>query len=249
MLELNIIYNEDCLGDKSLGTGMWRIPDKSIDMILCDLPYGTTACKWDTVIPFEPLWTHYERVIKENGLIVLFGSQPFTSQLINSNLKLFKYEIIWDKVKPSSGVLAKKQPLKSHENICVFYKKQPTYNPQMEVGTQWHRGGNRRKSAFTGETEIFDKAYSDKTNLKYPKSIKIISNADNTKRLHPTQKPVPLIEYLISTFTNEGNIVLDNCMGSGSTAVACINTQRNYIGFELDEEYHRLAVERIQNHY
>lgn len=241
-LEINKVYHMDCLD------GMKLIKDKSIDMILCDLPYGTTKCKWDIIIPFKPLWEQYERIIKDNGAIILFGSQPFTSLLINSNIKLFKYEIIWDKVKPSSGLLAKKQPLKSHENICIFYKKQPTYNPQMEIGTQWHRGGNKRKSAFTGETEIYDKAKSDETNLKYPKSIKTISNADNTKRLHPTQKPIELIEWLIKTYSNEGDLILDNCMGSGTTAIACINTNRNYIGFEKEKEYIDMIENRIAEH-
>lgn len=215
-------------------------------MILCDLPYGSTACPWDIIISFDKLWEQYSRIIKTNGAIVLFGSQPFTSKLICSNLNLFKYEIIWDKVNCSSGILAKKRPLKSHENILVFYKKQPVYNPQMTEGVQWHRAGNTHKSAsIYGEQKSLPRQTSDKTNLKYPKSILTISNANNTNRVHPTQKPVALLEWLIKTYTNEGMTVLDNCMGSGSTGVACANTNRNFIGMELDENYFEIAKERI----
>ena len=229
---------------------MQNIPNNSVDMILCDLPYGTTACKWDVVIPFGLLWEQYERIIKENGTIVLFGSEPFTSLLISSNLKMFKYDIVWDKVNCSSGVLAKKRPLKSHENICVFYKNQPTYNPQMSVGTKWNRGGKkeRKLAGFFGQEGklVERKGGSDTTDLKYPKSILTVSNADNTKRVHPTQKPIKLLEWLIKTYTNEGDTVLDNCMGSGSTGVACINTNRNFIGIELDENYFNIAKNRIE---
>lgn len=250
MLELNKIYNEDCLGNEELGTGMWRIPDKSIDMILCDLPYSKTVLKWDTIIPFNPLWEHYERIIKDNGVIVLFSSQPFTSALVMSNPKLFKYEIIWDKVNISNPMLAKKQVLKSHENILVFYKKQPTYNPQMSEGKMWKRGGNEAKNSeakFMG-IKIKRECVDDKTNLKYPKSIITFSNANRTNVLHPTQKPVELCEWLIKTFTNKEEIVLDNCMGSGTTAIACINTNRRYIGFEIEKEYYDLAIDRINKH-
>lgn len=242
MIELNKIYNEDCL------QGMKKIPDGSVDMILCDLPYGTTACKWDTIIPFKPLWEQYERVIKDNGAIVLTGKQPFTSQLVISNPKLFRYEIIWDKVCASNPMLAKKQPLKSHENICVFYKKQPTYNPQMTEGVVWNRGGSGAKlskhNAF--DINIKRECKSDKTNLKYPKTIWVESNSNRTNRLHPTQKPVNLLERLIKTYTNEGEVVLDNCMGSGSTGVACINTNMKFIGIELDKNYFEIAKNRIE---
>ena len=243
MIELNKIYNEDCL------EGMKRIPDKSVDMILCDLPYGTTACKWDTIIPFEPLWEQYERVIKDNGAIVLTASQPFTSALVMSNPNMFKYSLVWDKVATASGVLAKKQPLKSHEDVNVFYKKQPKYNPQMVEGKQWARGGKVRSTPkIYGEKKEIGLPTSDKTNMKYPKSVLTISNANRLGRIHPTQKPVALFEYLIRTYTNENETVLDNCMGSGTTAIACLNTNRNYIGFELDENYHTVAKERIANH-
>lgn len=230
---------------------MKEIPDKSVDMILCDLPYGTTACKWDIVIPFDKLWEQYNRVIKDNGAIVLFGSEPFTSLLITSNIKTFRYDIVWDKVNCSSGILAKKRPLKSHENIVIFYKNQPTYNPQMTVGTKWHRCGksNLKVAAVYGDEQktVKRKMLSDTTELKYPKSILTVSNADNTKRVHPTQKPTELLEWLIKTYTNEGEIVLDNCMGSGSTGVACVNTNRNFIGIELDEKYFEVAKARVEN--
>jgi DNA modification methylase len=235
------LYHGDCL------ELMQKIPDKSIDMILCDLPYGTTACKWDVIIPFEPLWKEYKRIIKDNGGIVLFGSQPFTSLLVTSNLKLFKYEIIWDKVATTSGALATKQPIKKHENILVFYKKQPTYNPQMEEGTQWSRAGKNRKTpAIYSEIKEMGKPQSDTTNLKYPKSIKVISNANRLNRLHPTQKPVTLCEHLIKTYTNESETVLDNCMGSGTTGVAAINTGRFFIGIEKDDKYFEIAKKRIE---
>jgi site-specific DNA-methyltransferase (adenine-specific) len=238
---LNRVIQGDCL------EVMRDIPDGSVDMILCDLPYGTTACKWDAIIPFEPLWEQYERIIKDNGAIVLTASQPFASALLMSNHKLFKYELIWDKVGTSSGVLAKKRPLKSHENILVFYKQQPTYNPQMREGIRWHRGGKMRKTpAFYGESKEIGKPFSDRTNLKYPKSIITVSNANRTHNIHPTQKPVPLFEYLIRTYTKEGEIVLDNCIGSGTTAVAAINTNRQFIGIEREPEYVEIANNRIE---
>ncbi len=252
MIELNRIYNEDCL------EGMKRIPDKSIDMILCDLPYGTTACKWDTIIPFEPLWEQYNRIIKDNGAIVLFGSQPFTSELIHSNLKLFRYEWIWEKHKPSNFALAKRQPMKYHENILVFYKKQPLYNPQM-IKRESERIKQGQEAGYIGQSINHGELNSLKTvsrsfdkydaNLKLPSSIlKINAVQSNSKEKvnHPTQKPVALFEYLIKTYTNEGETVLDNCIGSGTTAIACINTNRNFIGFELDKYYYEIANERIR---
>lgn len=229
---------------------MKDIPDKSIDMILCDLPYGTTTCKWDEIIPFEALWEAYERIIKDNGAIILFSSQPFTSKLIMSNLKMFKEEIIWNKVSISSGILAKKRHLKNHENIIIFYKKQPAYNPQMYTGEQWSRGGVKKKPRYLNKGELIEteeKNKGDLSNLKYPKSIITFSNANKNDVIHPTQKPVALLEYLIKTYTNEGETVLDNTMGSGSTGVACVNTNRKFIGIELDENYFNIAKERIQN--
>jgi len=238
MLELNKIYNMDCL------EGMKLIDDKSIDMILCDLPYGTTKCKWDIVIPFEPLWEQYERIIKDNGAIVLFGSQPFTSALVMSNLKLFKYEWIWQKTLATNFMLVKKQPAKKHENILVFYKKQPTYNPQMEIGKPYKDKPRKRTVGIHGNAETIKKAINNE-GTRYPSSVQLFSNGNNGN-VHPTQKPVELCEYLIKTYTNEGETVLDNCMGSGTTAIACINTNRNFIGFEIDKHYCDIANERIQ---
>ena len=239
-MELNRIYNEDCL------VGMKRIPDKSVDMILADLPYGTTACKWDTIIPFEPLWEQYERVIKDNGAIVLTASQPFTSALVMSNPKLFKYEWVWDKVKPSTGLHAKHQPLRQHESVLIFSKRKPPYKPIMT------NANDREETITSSNGEAFGGAkvtrQHDNKGKSYPRSILKLSNANQRGKVHPTQKPVPLMEYLIRTYTNKGETVLDNCMGSGTTAIACINTDRQYIGFELDETYHKLSLERIDNH-
>jgi site-specific DNA-methyltransferase (adenine-specific) len=237
VIELNRIYNEDCL------EGMKRIPDKSIDMILCDLPYGTTACKWDTVIPFEPLWEQYERIIKDNGAIVLTASQPFTTSLISSNIKHFKYCWVWNKKLAGNGILAKIQPLKIHEDIVVFGKGKINYFPSMRKGKARYKGGIKDKHGTFSNAES-EKVWSDEY---YPTSILEFSGAGmRTGRTHPTQKPIALFEYLIKTYTNEGETVLDNCMGSGTTAIACINTNRNYIGFELDKHYCDIANERIR---
>lgn len=253
MIELNKIYNEDCL------EGMKNIEDKSIDMILCDLPYGTTKCKWDTMIPLDKLWEQYNRVIKDNGAIVLFGQEPFSSNLRLSNEKLYKYDWIWEKSNPSNIGNANKQPLKYHEFIHVFYKKQCIYNKQM-IPRESPRMKQAHKSNYvfhnsTAETmnldyiEIDSKKYD--ANFKNPSSIlKIPSLRPNSKEFvkHPTQKPISLCEYMIKTYTNENETVLDNCIGSGSTAIACINTNRNYIGFEMDNTYFNLANKRIEEH-
>ena len=235
---------------------MKDIPNGSIDMILCDLPYGTTACKWDEIIPFEPLWEQYERIIKDDGAIVLTASQPFTTALIMSNIENFKYEWIWEKSNPSNIALANKQPMKYHENVCVFYKKQPTYNKQMipRVSTrisESHKSNyvfTNRGSEQTslGEISVDSRKYD--ANWKNPSSVlKVNSLRPNSKEKvkHPTQKPVALFEYLIKTYTNEGETVLDNCMGSGTTGVACKNLNRNFIGMELDKEYFEIAKKRI----
>ncbi len=223
---------------------MKDIPDKSIDMILCDLPYGTTACKWDSIIPFEPLWEQYERVIKDNGAIVLTAAQPFTSALVMSNPKMFKYCWVWEKSRSSSPMLARKQPMRFHEDVCVFYKKQPTYNPKMTKGSKNHASKNGKAVIkIHGDREsVFSANTSD---MKYPRSVQFFKSTDSTRNLHPTQKPVPLMEYLIKTYTNEGETVLDNCMGSGTTGVACVNTNRNFIGIELDDKYFEIAKQRI----
>jgi len=226
----------DCL------EGMKRIPDKSIDMILCDLPYGATDCKWDTIIPFEPLWEQYERIIKDNGAIVLTAQQPFASSLINSNPKLFKYEWIWVKSKPTGHMNAKRMPMRKHESVLVFSKKSPTYHPQGLKKTnkliKRTNHGNYGEGAGKASVQKF---------TGYPNTILNFNNVMK-KQLHPTQKPVELFEYLIKTYTNEGETVLDNCMGSGTTAIACINTNRNYIGFELNKEYYEIAKNRINKH-
>jgi len=231
----------DCL------EGMKLIPDKSVDMILCDLPYGTTACKWDTVIPFEPLWEQYNRVIKDNGAIALFGNEPFTSMLICSNLKGFKYRWDWDKKIPSGMSYARFRPMQQSEDISVFTKngEKTIYNPQMV------KRDKPIKSGGTKPSETAPIAYKD-TNFKKTYEYKnptTLIQFDKIRKgsIHPTQKPVELLEYLIRTYTNEGETVLDNCMGSGTTAVACINTNRNYIGFELSEEYCEIAEKRISS--
>ncbi len=244
MLPTNKIYNMDCL------EGMKLIADKSIDMILCDLPYGVLnkpKNKWDSVIPFEDLWKQYNRIIKDNGAIVLFGQGMFTADLMKSNEKMWRYNLIWKKADRISGFLnANRQPMRNHEDIIVFYKKQPTYNPQFTYGhTPSHKKGkigiqNETNNCY-GEFEVFEtRDYGDR---KFPKSV--IEFDREHPPVHPTQKPVALCEWLIKTYTNENELVLDNCMGSGSTAIACVNTNRQYIGFELDKHYHDIANKRI----
>jgi DNA modification methylase len=238
-LPINQIIHGDCL------EVMKELPDKSIDMILCDLPYGTTACEWDAVIPFEPLWEQYERIIKDNGAIVLFGSEPFTSLLITSNLKLFKYNWIWKKTKATGFFDCKKRPLNDYETISVFYKKQPVYNPQMIKAEKIYKRGyvKRKKSDCYGEEKDF---VQKETGLRYPKRIIEFGNANTRGIIHPAQKPVALCEYLIKTYTLPGEVVLDNCIGSGTTAIACINTGRDFIGIEIEEEYVKIAKKRIE---
>lgn len=236
-MELNKIYNEDCL------VGMKRIPDKSVDMILADLPYGTTRNKWDSIIPLDELWKQYERIIKDNGAIVLTAQTPFDKVLGASNLKLLRYEWIWRKEAGTGFLNAKKMPLKDHENILVFYKRLPTYKPQMRLGYKAYETKKGHHGTNYGE----DKGAITKSNgERYP--LTVLDFKRDKDKLHPTQKPVELFEYLIKTYTNENEVVLDNVMGSGTTAIACMNTNRNYIGFELDEYYYKLANERIKEH-
>jgi site-specific DNA-methyltransferase (adenine-specific) len=226
---------------------MKTIPDGSIDAIITDPPYGTTACKWDSVIPFDLMWEQLNRIIKPNGAIVLFGSEPFSSALRISNIKNYKYDWVWNKVAITNPMLAKKQPLRCLENILLFYKKQSIYNPQMVEGKKWHRGGiKEHKTETLGNSNLFNNG-SDKTNLKYPKNLIEFSNANKMSNVHPTQKPLELMEYLIKTYTNENETVLDFTMGSGSTGVACVNTNRNFIGIEKDENYFKIAEERINS--
>jgi DNA modification methylase len=243
MLDLNNIYLGDCL------KVMTDIKDKSIDMILCDLPYGTTRCKWDSVIDLEKLWHQYCRVIKDNGAIVLFAQTPFDKVLGSSNLEMLKYEWIWEKTQATGHLNAKKMPMKAHENILVFYKKLPVYNPQKTIG---HAPVNTytKYIATQNNSELYgdlSKEISGGGEIeRYPRSVQIFSSDKQKEHLHPTQKPIKLLEYLIKTYTNEGNIVLDNCIGSGSTAVAAINTNRNFIGIEKELKYYEIALNRLK---
>ena len=231
------LWNGDCL------ELMRDIPDGSIDMILCDLPYGTTACRWDTIIPFKPLWEQYRRVIKKNGAIVLTASQPFTTALIASNYQMFKYCWIWEKSRFANQMLAKIQPLKIHEEIVVFCAGKHIYNPQgiVEINKITKQGSKITDNNGGG---IRSTSYKQ-THTNYPRSILKIKSEGKT--IHSTQKPVALMEYLIKTYTNEGDTVLDNCMGSGTTGVACVNTNRKFIGIELDKGYFDIAKQRIEN--
>lgn len=221
---------------------MKDILDKLIDMILCDLPFGTTQNEWDKAIPFEPLWG-YNRIIKDNGAIVLFGQGLFTAELACSNKEMFRYRLVWEKTKAGGFLNARRMPLQAHEDISVFYKKLPTYNPQMEAGKPYVKravtngdGGCYGKFDRVGQTNI-------NNGTRFPRSVLRFSN-DNHNSIHKTQKPINLLEYLIKTYTNEGDIVLDNCMGSGSTGIACLNTNRDFVGMELNEEYFSVAKTR-----
>lgn len=249
-IKLNTIYNMDCL------EGMKRTPDKSIDMILCDLPYGTTKCKWDTPLCLDTLWGQYNRIIKDNGAIILTAKEPFTSSLILSNLQFYRQKLTWLKTRPTNVLNAKKQFMNWTEDIVVFYKRLPTFNPIMRTDGQFtgikiqRANTDRSNSTFfrTGEK----KNYIHKSNngMFYPKSVIEISNVHHGDQcLHPTQKPVALFEYLIKTYTNENDVILDNCIGSGTTAIACLNTNRNYIGFELDKNYFEVSQKRINKHF
>ena len=229
------IYLGDCL------EVMRGFEDKSFDMILADLPYGTTACEWDTIIPFEPLWEQYKRIIKDNGAIVLTASQPFTSALVMSNIKMFKYEWIWEKSRPNGFLDANRKPMKKHENVLVFYDKLPIYNPQGIILKD-------KPNKNTGVENVYGKVkqgYVAKvTYTNYPNTI--LEFASNTNQFHPTQKPVSLFAYLIKTYTNEGDLVLDNCAGSGTTGVACKQLKRNYILIETEEKYVKIANDRLR---
>lgn len=228
---------------------MKDIPDKSIHMILCDLPYGTTACKWDTIIDLEKLWIQYERIIKDNGTIVLTAQTPFDKLLGVSNLKLLKYEWIWEKTQATGHLNSKKMPLKAHENILIFYKKIGTYNPQKTSG---HKPINSytKYVATQNNTKIYGKVSKEISGGgetdRFPRSVQIFSSDKQTCKLHPTQKPVALFEYLIKTYTNENDLVLDNCAGSGTTGVACKNLNRNYILIEKEQEYINIINKRLK---
>jgi site-specific DNA-methyltransferase (adenine-specific) len=238
VLEKNVVYLGDCLEI------MPSIPDKGIDMILCDLPYGTTQNKWDSVMPFNLLWMQYNRVIKDDGVIALTGQSLFSVKLILSNEEYYRYTLIWDKTKAGGFLNAKRMPLQSHEDILIFYKKLPVYNPQMVEGKPYKKravtngdGKNYGKFNRAGQTAINE-------GVRYPRSIIKVSN-DNHGSLHPTQKPVALFEYLIKTYTNEGDLVLDNCAGSGTTGIACKNLNRNYILIEKEPKYYEIILKRL----
>ena len=230
---------------------MKDISDKSLDMILCDLPYGTTCAKWDSIIPLDKLWEQYNRIIKDNGAIVLFAQTPFDKVLGVSNLKMLRYEWIWEKTQATGHLNAKKMPMKAHENILVFYKKLPIYNPQKTIG---HKPINTytKYIATQNNTELYGKMSLEISGGgetdRYPRSIQIFSSDKQKSCLHSTQKPLALCEYLIKTYSNENELILDNCMGSGSTGVACINTNRKFIGIEKDDTYFEIAKNRIEEH-
>lgn len=236
---------------------MGDIPDGSIDMVLCDLPYGTSACKWDSVIPFEPLWEQYKRVIKADGAIVLFGSEPFSSLLRTSNLDMYKYDWKWEKPNGANFLNFKYQPAKVHEDIIVFSKMASSYskrgnmvyNPQMATGKPYNQESGKQRTDnghVLGATvrSPIKQVFTSNSGTRYPRSIQRFGHDPDKK--HPTQKPVALLEYLVKTYTSVGDTVLDNCMGSGSTGVACVNTGRSFIGIELDAKYYEIAVERIK---
>ena len=245
MKELNKIYNEDCL------IGMQDIPDNSIDCIICDLPYNITKLSWDILIPFDKLWEQYNRIIKPTGNIVLFSSGMFTYKLIESNIKNFRYKLIWKKNVPTGMGSAKYRPMKYYEEICVFGNSKATYNPIMKervgIGKACynydHYCGDSNHLQFNKQKRRYDPDFVQPSDVL---EFNVVPNRNG--KLHPTQKPVELVEYLIKTYSNEGDIVLDNCMGSGTTAIAAINTNRNFIGFELDKNYFDIANERISEH-
>ena len=243
------LYKGDCL------ELMKNIEDKSIDCIICDLPYGVTSKnKWDTIIPYEPLWKEYKRIIKENGPIILFGQDKFTAKTMLSNEKMHRYNLIWNKVLTSGFLNAGRMPLREHEDIMIFYKKLPTYNPQFTEGKPLHGMGEKFKKVKNNNNNYNDfnscnnpSANREGDTKKYPKSILTFPRPASSKMLHPTEKPVELLEYLIKTYSNENDVILDNCMGSGSTGVACLNTNRRFIGIELDEKYFNIAKDRLKN--
>lgn len=235
---INKLYEGDCL------EVMTKFPDESVDMILCDLPYGTTQNKWDSLIPLDDLWAEYNRIIKPNGAIVLTSQGVFTAQLIVSQSKIFKYKWVWEKSKPTNFLNSKKQPLRKHEDICVFYKKQPIYNPQMTQGEPYNKGV--RKNQLSGSYGDFQPVVVASNGERYPTDIIYVKTAESEGEvLHPTQKPVELGRYLIRTYTNQGNVVLDNTFGSGSFLVAALLEGRNFIGIEKNEDVALFKKEKI----
>ena len=237
------LYNGDCLAE------MDKVEDKSVDLILCDLPYGSTQCSWDSIIPFDKLWEQYNRVLKDTGIVVLFSSGLFTIDLINSNRKDFKYKLIWKKNVPTGMSSAKYRPMKYYEEICVFYKKKGTYNPQMKpregVGKACynydHYCGDSNHVSYEKVKKRYDPDWVQPSDIL---EFNVVPNRNG--KVHPTQKPIELLEWLIKTYSNENDLVLDNTMGSGSTGVACVNLNRNFIGIEMDETYFKISEQRIQ---
>ena len=233
-MELDKIYNMDCL------EGMKQIPDGSVDAIICDLPYGTTENEWDIIIPFDKLWEQYLRIMKDNAPVILFSQMPFTIDVVCSQRKLFRYEWIWEKENGTGFLNAKKMPLKITENILVFYKDLPTYNPQMRQGFEPYKCKTGDQGTNYGQ---YEKVITISNGERYP--LNLLKFDRDQDAFHPTQKPVDLLRYLVRTYSNEGDTILDNCMGSGTTAVACIKEKRHFIGFELNKEYYDKACKRI----
>ena len=227
----------DCL------EAMKDIEEGTVDLLYCDLPYGTTQCKWDTVIDLDEWWKLVWKISKPNAAVVLHAAQPFTTTLINSQIEFFKYEWIWEKSKATGYLNAKKQPMRAHESICVFYKKPPVYNPQMAPGDAYERGTALRDTAVYG-SQVAVEVKSE--GGRYPRSIQYFRTAESEGKLHPTQKPIALAEYIIKTYTNEGDLVCDPTMGSGTACLAADNLNRSYIGIELDENYYKIAQSRLK---
>lgn len=225
---------------------MKEIPDGSVDMVLTDPPFGTTKCSWDSVIPFEPMWNELKRIIKPNGAVVLFGAEPFSSLLRCSNIKDFKYDWVWEKSKATGFLNSKRQPLRAHEIISVFYSKPPTYNPQMTEGVAYNKGV-RKEQTQNDVYGSFDQVEVKSEGLRFPRSVQYFKTAESEGSFHKTQKPVALLEYLIKTYTQEGETVLDFTFGSCSTGVAALNTNRKFIGIEMEEKYFDIGASRMEN--
>ena len=237
----NEIYNVDCL------IGMKYLKDKSINMVLCDLPQGITQNRWDIIIPFDELWLQYNRIIKDNGAIVLFGNGIFTAQLMLSNPKLWRYNLIWQKTTPTGFLNANKMPLRVHEDICVFYKKLPTYNPQKTSGHKPVHSYTKHTSDGSNYGKTKEGISGGGSTERFPISLLNFPNDKQKSKLHPTQKPIALCSYLIRTYTNEGDLVLDNCTGAASIPISCIQTNRRFIAFELDSDIYEIATARVKN--
>ena len=227
---------------------MKEIPDGSVDLILTDPPFGTTNCRWDSVIPFEPMWEQLKRIIKPNGAIVLFGSEPFSSALRMSNIKQYKYDWVWEKSKATGFLNSKKQPLRSHEIISVFYDKQPNYNPQMQLSEPYNKGVRKQQTEDDVYGSFNQVEVKNDTGLRHPRSVQYFKTAEHEGGFHKSQKPVALLEYLIKTYTNENETVLDFTFGSCSTGIACLNTNRKFIGIELDDNYFDIGANRMKEH-